>query len=97
MQRMLYMQITIAINNQFNLTHFIESSSEGYKFYVAAEHMARNVPNAFLIFFVASITVSLLIPVIVVIYYYLDGSYSADKWKLPTCMEYDILAFFYPI
>lgn len=73
------------------LSLFVELLTNGHKFYVVAEHRARLILKIFLIFFVSSITASLLIPVAVVIYYYLNGSYSMDKWKLPTVMEYDIL------
>lgn len=48
--------------------------------------MSRKIINLVMKFFTLSITGSLLIPMVVVAFDYLNGSYSSDKWELPTVM-----------
>lgn len=65
---------------------FAGANSEGLKHYLHAEHKSRIVLKYIGTGFFISITTSLFLPLLVVLFYYMSGEDITDKWDLPTVM-----------
>lgn len=66
--------------------HWAKAMSDAQPMYQATDALSRAVVKFSIWSSMAAITASMLIPVLVVIFHWLDGSYSPEVWLLPTGM-----------